>query len=455
MKRALVGSLAVAVVITQACNDSTPSNTDAGTDAGVDATIDSPSDAPFQEGGGDSGDPPDAGDADADPSVYSSLADTSKWATFDLTTVNSGIGELEGAAFDGRYVYFVPSNDSVGPDGRVPRYDTLAAFTTAGSWSTFDTTTVDSGAKGFAGAAFDGRYVYLAPFRNGTTTIDGLVGRYDTQATFSMATSWSTFDMTTVDTDAIGFVGAVFDGRYVYYVPYNHQFGGKSVVGRYDTQAAFGASASWSTFDLTTVNASVESFFGGVFDGRYVYFVPNIDGIVGRYDTQASFTSSSAWSTFNVATVNAGCQGSIGAVFDGRYVYVVPHNPANPDGLVERYDTQASFTNQTSWSTFDMTTVDGNAKGFGGGAFDGRYIYFIPLSHTVIGRYDTKATFTSAGAWSTFDMTTVSSKIVGGFIGAAFDGRNVYFVPPNGLAVRFDAKSPPSLPAGSAHGSFF
>lgn len=43
-------------------------------------------------------------------------------------------------------------------DAVVARYS-LATFTTAGSWSTFDTTTVDANAADFADAAFDRRYV--------------------------------------------------------------------------------------------------------------------------------------------------------------------------------------------------------------------------------------------------------------------------------------------------------
>ena len=42
-------------------------------------------------------------------------------------------------------------------------------------WSTFDLTVVSPSAKGFVGAAFDGRYVYLVPANNGSR--HGLVTR--------------------------------------------------------------------------------------------------------------------------------------------------------------------------------------------------------------------------------------------------------------------------------------
>ena len=42
--------------------------------------------------------------------------------------------------------------------GKVVRYDTQAAYGTASSWSTFDVASVDPKAKGFNGAQYDGRY---------------------------------------------------------------------------------------------------------------------------------------------------------------------------------------------------------------------------------------------------------------------------------------------------------
>ena len=51
----------------------------------------------------------------------------------------------------------------------------------------------------------------------------GLVTRLDTAATggFKRAASWSTFDVATIGGARAGaFSGALFDGRYVYFVPH-------------------------------------------------------------------------------------------------------------------------------------------------------------------------------------------------------------------------------------------
>ena len=85
-----------------------------------------------------------------------------------------------GAEFDGKYVYFVPAGTSA-PHGEVLRYDTTSEFTSVNSWSTFDAASngVGNNARGYNGAVFDGKYVYFAPFINNQEA-HGEVLRYDT-----------------------------------------------------------------------------------------------------------------------------------------------------------------------------------------------------------------------------------------------------------------------------------
>jgi hypothetical protein len=411
---------------------------DAGTDA-RDAAHDgdATSDAPAR----------DAGD-DAALGGYHDLTDPASWSTFATTSLDENARDFAGAAFDGRYIYFVPYMGRTARGSLAVRYDTQASFNALSSWSIFDTTTVDANAKGFSGAAFDGRYVYLVPYDNDAR--DGVVARYDTKATFTASSSWSTFDTTGVDARAKGFKGATFDGRYVYLVPNDNGIlvngsTADGVVARYDTQASFTATSSWSTFDTTTVNANAKLFFGGVFDGRFVYFVPYGLGPVTRYDTQASFTTSSSWSTFDTSGVDTNAAWFQGAAFDGRYVYLAPWHSASH---IARYDTQASFTAPSAWSTFARS---GQRSGT---SFDGRYVYLIAASQ-LVERYDTLAGFTVSSSWSNFDTTGLNAA-GSAYTGAVFDGRYVYLVPQTGVAVRFDAKTPRSMPTLPAWtGSFF
>ena len=401
---------------------------------------------------------PDSAVADAalPPPTYNDMTNASFWSAFDSTTVNAGAKGFEGSVFDGRYVYFVPYSGA--QTGVVARYDTQAPFGTAASWSAFDLTTVDPNAKGYAGAAFDGRYVYLAP-RAGAAN---LIARYDTQAPFGTGGSWLTFNTTAVSAAANGFVGATFDGRYVYFVPYNNSSNAyHGVVTRYDTQASFAVAGSWSIFDTSTVDPNAKGFYGAVFDGHYVYFVPwksgTVDGgapaysgLVTRYDTGATFGTGASWSTFDTTTLGATVKGFSGGAFDGRYLYLVP----GLNGVVVEYDTAAAFGTAGSWTSFDATTVNSGALGFTGATFDGRYVYFAPYSNTtydgLVARYDTQAGFAAGASWSIFDTSAVNPSSVG-FIGDVFDGRYVYFVPCcnsgyTGAVTRFDSRSPASLP---------
>jgi len=310
----------------------------------------------------------------------------------------------ERAAFDGRYVYFPPywGDRYV---GTIVRYDSQSTFTSQASWTTFDLSTVNVGAVGFQGAVFDGRYLYLVPSENGANyfgpSFDGVVARYDTTAAFASSSSWATFDISTVNAAAKGFRGGAFDGRYVYLVPgpglfIEYTTNPNTFVSRYDSRSDFLNAASWSTFDLAKVNPGATglaggAFAGAAFDGRYVYLVPFVNGtsaysVVMRYDSASSFADPTSWTTFDVSALNAGAKGFQGAAFDGRYVYLAPSlnqfvTPFGIYSVITRYDTTAPFGSSASWSAFDLTTLSPGAKGFSGAVFDGRSVYLVPLAN--------------------------------------------------------------------------
>jgi len=411
------------------------------------------------------------------------------WESLDLDNVASGVGNFAGGVFDGsRYAYFVPNGS--GNDAIVMQYDTAKPFTSKSSWASFNTrTNLGVGREGFLGAAFDERYVYFVPNHyvgpDGGTAYDGVVVRYDTTMPFGAVGSWSTFDTQTIPVDggAYGFAGSVFDGRNVYFVPYTTGVGFDGRAARYDTEfdggfpdagadaaaPGFAPLAAWSAYDLGAQQGTALGFYGGAFDGRYVYFAPyangnsnnTFSGTVARYDTAASFTTSGAWSFNEIDSFLPGAYGFVGAAFDGQYVYFVPHQT----GIAVRYDTTQPFGEKPSWSTFDVGSIiplDGGAVPvFSGGAFDGRFVYFIPSTTSaggalgVIVRYDTLSAFDSLCAWSTFDTTTVNGNVIG-FFGAVYDGRFLYLPPRGSIAVRYDTKAHAAMPALPAfHGSFF
>jgi hypothetical protein len=387
---------------------------------------------------------PDA--ADGTPAVFHEMTSPEFWSVFDIASTFPVAREFMGGTFDGRYVYFSPYASGV-----VARYDTQDVFAAASSWSVFDTKALGADVDLFGGAVFDGRYVYFVPRGKEFGYARDAVVRYDPQGPFGARSAWATFHATTVNAGASNFGGAVFDGRYLYFAP--HQM---RVVVRYDTRANFGAPSAWAALDVAAIspNAGAGAFQGGVFDGRYVYLIQNQNtgvgagGMITRYDTQAAFAATSSWAFFDLKGVNAAAVEFFGGAFDGRYVYAVPGRVGSPSFLA-RLDAQGSFT--ASWSIFDVTTIRRDLSGFGGAAFDGRYVYLVPHDNGapsgIVARTDTTAVdFKDKSAWSTYDTSSLSAD-ARGFSGAVFDGRYLYFVPKRGaVAARFDAKNPPAMP---------
>ena len=110
---------------------------------------------------------------------------------------------------------------------------------------------------------------------------------YDAGVNFTTTLAgWDYYQLSGPATGAQDFRGAVFDGRYVYYVPYGAGSAARTL--RYDTTGAFDAAGSWSLYDMTGTALGARDFYGAVFDGRYVYYMPYGAGSAARtlrYDT--------------------------------------------------------------------------------------------------------------------------------------------------------------------------
>jgi len=418
------------------------------------------------------------------PTVYSalgldaSLGDAASWSVFDIAPL--GISGFSGGVFDDRYVYFAGRGDAI------LRYDTQAAFTAQTSWIVFFVSSAPFGSSGgFEGAVYDGRYVYFIPDESAGPTYTHLTIRYDTTLPFNATTSWTQFDMSTLaDSGApiAGYAGGTFDGTYVYYAPRANDAGPFGRVARYDTRGAgidagdaatpnFDNAANWSLFDLTTLPSTQSTsttiavgFFGAMYDGTWVYFVPQLNdafggvirggesSIVARVKASDPLQTSSSWQLYDMSAVSGEAADFIGAGFDGRYVYFVPQ--ANQ--IVTRFDTTTSTMSSTSnWSQYDLAQIlppwDATIPRYSGAVFDGRFMYFVPAvaGFGTLVRYDTTSTFTSDCAWSLTDLTamTFDGLVPQGMVGAIFDGQYVYLVPAtNTLMLRFEAKTPPSMP---------
>jgi hypothetical protein len=401
-----------------------------------------------------------------------------------------GFTNFAGGVFDGRFVYLVPqvTTDGGGPDGvtAVVRYDTTTSIDAPSSWSAFDLHVLSELFErppfqdvldGFTGGVYDGRYLYLAP-SSGTVVLT-----YDTQAPFDAKSSWSTFDTAVLsapcpsagNSPGLGqyppscsthtsFAGAVFDGRYVYFVPLFDYALISSQVTRYDTKLPFTARTAWSTFDTTSVHKDAYGFTSGVFDGTYLYLLPfgaEASDIAMRFDTRRDFADRAAWTAFDLSrgSVAFPTSPSGGAVFDGQSLYFLGTSAA--DHSIVQFDTRSKFDDPKSWAQPFYSDALSKLPDFWGGAFDGRFVYFVPggfeddqRDAKLMARYDTMGTTHDATAWTTLDTTTIDRE-AHHFHGAVFDGEYLYFVPHAGATlVRFDARYPRSVPPTVYGGSF-
>lgn len=339
-----------------------------------------------------------------------------------------------GAVFDGRHVYFSPQCNDEGRHGRALRYDTSRPFGEAQAWEGRDAQGTDGlVTKGYYGAVFDGRFVYYVPRTDGVS-LHSRVLRYDTAGPFREATSWAAFDAG----GEISSQGGAFDGRWVYFAPGYHGESGRSGrVLRYDTTGDFRDPARWERHDVDgTGGLTCTCYDGALFDGRHVYFAPLDGSAVIRYDVARPFADPGSWSAFDAHTLPGDPFGMcVGAVFDGRWIYFAPYAHAQ----VVRYDTARAFADPGSWEGFAANGIGGlQTRGYDGAAFDGRWVYFVPFwegddggrgFHARVLRYDTTRPFADRDAWEAADGAALAPPNPGGFNGAAFDGRFLYMAP--------------------------
>lgn len=332
--------------------------------------------------------------------------------------------------------------DKYQPEALQPLVSKWSHLTSFDTFDAYDAGSTDGlRSIGFFGAVFDGRYIYFSPQRYGheKDSAHGIALRYDSHGDFKNPESWSAYDAGNTDgLNTKAHYGAVFDGRYVYFVPRGKNYGGKtgafnefqSNLLRYDTHMDFKSGASWSAYDMG-VDISKQS---AAFDGRYIYFCPGFehaaqDKIVGsskilRFDTDADFKDLSSYRVLDVSAILDTETGNYdGAAFDGRYVYFVPLY----SGVVLQYDTKGDYEDGKSWRTYDAKPI--GMKMNVGAMFDGRYLYFATYGSGVIVKYDTYGDFTENNSWESFDAGNTDGLDTGGFDGGFYDGRYVYFAP--------------------------
>ncbi len=329
-------------------------------------------------------------------------------------------------------------------------------FKDTANWEAFD---VNKGgkfanARGYYGAAGDGRYIYYAPCRD-LKGFHGRILRYDTSKNFKDTNSFEIYDAgNTGEMNTKGYAGVVYAKDYVYFVPYINEEGRHAKVLRYNTKGEFKNKDSWNVFDASQTEGIPEGIMslgydGGLYDGkRYIHFVPYGDQSGAnpyalRYDTEGEFNDKKSWAVVNTTVVseNTNAKGYYGCSYDGEYVYYVPFANKSEDkfhSMMLRYNTNLPYEEKSSWELYDAGKTGSEITvGYKGATYDGRYIYYVPFrekegnggQHARVLRYDTKGQFSKESSWEVYDAADTESLNTVGYVGAEFDGRYVYYIP--------------------------
>ena len=356
--------------------------------------------------------------------------------SIDLASINANYVGYATACFDGRYLYLTPYANGSGMQGYFLRYDTTAAFTT-GNVDVMDLTTISASFKGFTATTFDGRYIYLVQGHDGTSYA-GKFLRYDTQASFTAAGSYAYIDLFLVDPYLVGIYSLCFDGRYVYGITNIKDWATSTYTGhlfRYDTSQSF-ATGNVDVINIANENANAKGYTSICFDGQNIYCCPyyngsSAHGLLIKYDTSLSFLSSNV-EIKNLESINANLKGFYGLSITEDHMYIIPYNDGSPHGKLVRCNLNKSFSDDNSYEYIDLTSVDSGLKGYKGSIYDGRYLYLIPFNngsrHGKIARIDTYNFNTSNVEF--LDLANVNANFEG-FWGASFDGKYMYLVPNN------------------------
>ncbi len=115
-----------------------------------------------------------------------------------------------------------------------------------------------------------------------------------------------------------------------------------------------------------------------------------------RWELWAAAAAAACWSCVGDSDigVDAGDAGGGDATLDVTGSDAVTDAPTSADVIEEEAAAPPTYndvTNAANWSTFSMPT---GTEAFLGGAFDGRYVYFVPATSGVVARYDTTQSFT-------------------------------------------------------------
>lgn len=356
------------------------------------------------------------------------FADGASWEFADLPTITGDTqaqGFLGGVSDPQGYLYFCPcivpggTGVTLGPN-KAFRFNTGGELSVASNYEVFDFSTI-TGPGGpptqyysWQSMVCDGRYIYYVPCTKQNTGVITNV----TNVVNPTVTIQSAHGLVAGDTVIIANVGG-----------------------------AIGVNGSWTVTTVpTSTTYTITTGAPGIYSGGGTSSCITPHGQCMRFDTQgaiggfsSAFTNPANWSTFDLATINAQCVAFLGGIYDGRYIYFIPFakSTGTPDnGMLLRFDTTdlRGFRDPGSYTTVDLEAMlspagsflsvkqASRSVGFCGGIMVGPYLILTPFGggaglvgtttaqRSLAVLYDTRLPIGDYRAYRTFDLRTIERK---------------------------------------------
>lgn len=242
-------------------------------------------------------------------------------AVLDYYITTAPLNYFAGGTFDGRYLWCAPYNTS-----KILKFDTVTHTYSHLSLANIPTSSGSvsfSNEFPFTGAIFDGTYVWMIP------AVNNYILRVTPSTNDMYAYKLFSFDYN------VGngyFRDAVFDGTNIWLIPSQKA----SALYSFDTRSKVLNTYPFPNPGTVqnmgdSASGTIMAFSGGVYDGANIWLIPRQANRVVRFNIATSnfqgFSMTNAINTgYNLSTVDATTNKFFGAIFDGANIWLPPLN---------------------------------------------------------------------------------------------------------------------------------
>ncbi len=294
----------------------------------------------------------------------------------------------------------------------------VAVNSTTGTMTGYPLIGVGTTLNKFVGGVFDGTFIWLVPF-NGNAVLrvrvaDGGGGSKGDVVLFDL------FPAGISSGDAGKFAGGVFAGGFVWMVPHN-----ADRVVRLDP--ADGTMVGFNGWPGTFTKGAA-AFWGGVFDGTRIWMVPfDADRVVKVDPSDGSMTevAASRW-TSDLTSFTLPSRAFAGGTWDGSRIWLSPYDADRVVSIATATDAMTGYGTVNDATQWPAGYAKSAAGSFNGAIFDGASVWLVPFEDTRVVKVN--ATSGAILTYGNFPSGVVASDL-DKFAGAGFDGTDIYFGP--------------------------